>query len=270
MKATWTGLLACGLVLYYGVIHSASNPGVLLNPHALILVIGGTLAIGFLTYPVSRLSATLDFVIFGFLFRMKKEEVSVARDIISCVDNHYKMFPTFETSSKPHPFLREMNDLLGNSAVSADDMETILVDRRNAIKRRYLDDAKTLNNLAKYPPHLGLMGAASGMIEMMSQLGKSGTETIGASLAIALGATLWGVGLNNFIFLPLADNSTKAAEDEIYLRDIIIECGVYMKRNGSYRMAIQTCLNRLAIEDRVNLKKEYNDLLRQRRMPNVA
>lgn len=268
MKATWTGVFACIVVIYFGIVHSAKNPMVLLNSHALILVLGGTCAIALLTYSVSRLMAVMDFIIFGFLFRLKKEEDAVARDLIAYIDSFYRQSPSFEVSGKVHPFLVEGFQYAQRNDVSIKEMEGALLDRRNSVKRRYLEDAKILNNIAKYPPHLGLLGAASGMIEMMSGLGKDGVDSIGASMAVALAATLWGVGMNNFVFLPLSDNSMKASEDEIYLRDIIMECCLMMKRHAPYEDVIRTCLNRLSLRDRAKITQEYKEI-QKKRLENV-
>lgn len=265
MKATWVGVISCCLVIYYGIVHSASNPAVLLNFHALILVVGGTIAIALLTYSSTRLLEVLDFILFGFLFRIKKEETIAARDLIAHIDVYYRKPQSFEISGKPHPFITESFRLLYDKELDAKKLETILLDRRNAVKRKYLEDAKILNNIAKYPPHLGLLGAASGMIEMMAGLGTSGVDSIGASMAIALSATLWGVGLNNFVFLPLSDNSMKISEDEIYLRDIIIECCVLIKRQATHDDVINCCFNKLALLDRVKLTSDYRDIRQEQK-----
>lgn len=270
MKATWTGLFACIAVVYFGIVHSAKNPWILLNSHALILVIGGTLAIALLTYSAPRLMAVMDFILFGFLFKMRKQEDAVARDLIAHIDRHFNQFPSFEMTGKPHPFLVESFQYIYRSDISAKEFETILIDRRNSVKRSYLEDAKILNNIAKYPPHLGLLGAASGMIEMMGGLGKDGVDSIGASMAVALAATLWGVGLNNFVFLPLADNSMKASEDEIYLRDIMIECSLLIKKGKAHEEVIRTCLNRLSLKDRAQITAEYKQLVLKRPKSHAA
>lgn len=229
---------------------------VLLNAHAVILVCGGTIAISFLTYSPTRLMEVLDFIFFGFLFRWKKTEIAVAKELISCVDRYYRNLPSFPQREQPHPFLKDAMELLAKQKLAPHTVQEALLDKRNSVKRKFMEDAKILNNIAKYPPHLGLLGAASGMIEMMSGLGVSGTNSIGASMAIALSATLWGVGLNNFVFLPLADNATKAAEDELYLRDIIIECTVMMKKGSTHGEVIRTCLNKLSLVDSYKLRNE--------------
>lgn len=271
MRSSWVGLFFCLAVIYLGIVQSTSNPMVLLNPHALILVIGGTVAIAFLTYSYARLSAVMDFIVFGFLFKKNRDENTFAKDLIAHIDNKFKQFPTFEISESVHPFIKEADKILQSTSMTYEAYEATLKDRRNAVKRRYLEDAKILNNIAKYPPHLGLLGAASGMIEMMSGLGTSGVDTIGASMAVALSATLWGVGLNNFVFLPLADNSTKASEDELYQRDIVIECYLMIKRKEPHEDIVKTCLNRLDLVDRGSLSQEYRAMDQSRRgQPYVA
>lgn len=98
------------------------------------------------------------------------------------------------------------------------------------------------------------------MVEMMSGLGKVGIDMIGASMAVALTATLWGVGLNNFIFLPLADNSTKSAEDDLFIRDVIIETCLLIKKGASYEDVIKNCLNKCSITDRFEISKKVKIL----------
>jgi chemotaxis protein MotA len=255
MKSTWTGILICGLVIYFGVVHSAGNPAILLNSHALILVLGGTIGIAYLTYSAKRLNQVYNYIVFGFLFKTKKNESSVIHDIFAMIDAYYELVPRFSPTGDLFPFLKDAMNLLENPEYDATTLQEILVDRRNSVKRLYLEDAKILNNIAKYPPHLGLLGAASGMIGMMSGLGKVGIESIGASMAVALTATLWGVGLNNFVFLPLADNSTKAAEDDLFLRDIIIETCIQMKKGYSHKKVITNCRNKLSMMDHYEVSR---------------
>jgi chemotaxis protein MotA len=238
--------------------------------HAMILVCGGTVAIAFLSYSTERLIEVFNFVFFGFLFRFKKTESTLARDLISFIDHRFRRPPSFEIRGTVHPFIVESFKLLDRHDLDFKQTKKTLLDRRNAVKRRYTEDAKILNNIAKYPPHLGLLGAASGMIEMMTMLGKTGVDGIGGAMAIALSATLWGIGLNNFVFLPLSDNSMKSAEDEIYLRDVILECALMIKRNEDYDAVIRTVIGRLALSDRAGVQKEYQAIQDQIRNSDAA
>ncbi len=257
VKSSWIGIVACCLVIYFGVVHASSTPAVLLNEHALILVIGGTFAIMLLTYSIPRLLEVMDYILFGFLFRAARGDLKFAMELLLQIDVYYNEPAVFHKVSRPHPFIEEAMSLTRKEELDVKNLQIILVDRKNALKRKYMEDAKILNNIAKYPPHLGLLGAASGMIEMMSGLGKVGVETIGLAMATALTATLWGVGLNNFVFLPLADNATKAAEDELYRREIVIECCLMMKRKVPHGLVISACANKLPFLDRQTILNRY-------------
>jgi chemotaxis protein MotA len=270
MKTSWIGVILCALVIYFGIVHSLGNSMMLLNAHAAILVVGGTFAIVFLTYSPSRISEVLDFILLGFLFRHQRTELHIARDLICAIDEHYDHPAVFVRQRKPHPFIDEAFKMLNKDNLDIHSLFKILQARRDAVKRRYSEDAKILNNIAKYPPHLGLLGAASGMIEMMSGLGSAGVGRIGAAMAVALSATLWGVGLNNFVFLPLSDNSSKAADDEVFCRDLIIECCLQIKKGEDHDTVIETCLSRLSFADRSAILKDYQYEKPRRKVIRVA
>lgn len=142
MKNTWFGIILIGIVIYFGIVHSASDPLILLNSHAIILVIGGTLAVSFLTYSPQRLNQVLNFILFGFLFKIKKTELETMKDIISKVDLIYGVEPRFPLSNKNHPFILESFKLLNNPKYDIKKIHETLLDRRNSVKRQYLEDAK--------------------------------------------------------------------------------------------------------------------------------
>ncbi len=252
-KSSLFGLALCGLVTYFGIMHGMSM-GTLFNSHALILVIGGTIAIAILSYPMKRLKDVLSFINKGFLFKTKNSDIQMIEDLIISVKSRYGNNNLAVAGYKPHPFIQDSLRLLDEPDLSVNDVAHILKSRKDAVKKRYFEDAKILNNIAKYPPHLGLLGASSGMIQMMAGLGKGGIETIGAAMAVALTATLWGIFLNNFIFLPLSDNATKAAEDEMYFREIVCESMIMLKSNMQEKVVTEIIVSRLMSVDRLAMK----------------
>ncbi|MFN7727862.1 MAG: hypothetical protein ACK5P7_01765 [Bdellovibrio sp.] len=65
------GFAVAGLVLYFGVIHGAKDPAIFLDTHALILVIGGTLAATLIAYPVKQLKDLGQFLAYGVFLKSK-------------------------------------------------------------------------------------------------------------------------------------------------------------------------------------------------------
>lgn len=257
-SSVFIGLIACVTVVYFGIIHGLSAPSMLLNGHALILVMGGTVAITLFSYSFEKISEVWNFVNNGFFFKKTKKDVAMIEDLLVTVKNWYNN--SWYQNSSNHPFVNDSFRILNEADISAADVTHILHARRDAVARKYFEDAKVLNNIAKYPPHLGLLGASSGMIQMMVSLGKGGIEVIGSAMAVALTATLWGIFLNNFIFLPLSDSATKAAEDEMYIRNMIVEAVILIKRGHPEKVVTETVVSRLSAPQRIALKSKFKQL----------
>lgn len=257
-SSVFIGVVACAVVVYFGIVHGLSAPSMLLNSHALILVMGGTVAITLFSYSMEKISEVWNFVNNGFFFKKTKKDVAMIEDLLVTVKNWYNQ--SWYQNSSNHPFVNDAFRILSEADISAADVTHILNARREAVARKYFEDAKVLNNIAKYPPHLGLLGASSGMIQMMMGLGKGGIETIGSAMAVALTATLWGIFLNNFIFLPLSDSATKAAEDEMYIRNMIVEAVILIKKGHPEKVVTETVVSRLSAPQRIALKHKFRQL----------
>ncbi len=268
-KSGLFGLGLCGLVTYFGIVHGMSM-STLFNSHALILVLGGTVAIAVFSYPLERLGDVIQFVNKGFLFKRKNSDFKMIEDLVLSIKTWYGTDGIEIDVSRTHPFVRDSFRILQEPGLDSDDVSHILKSRKDAVKRKYFEDAKILNNIAKYPPHLGLLGASSGMIAMMAGLGKGGIEIIGGSMAVALTATLWGIFLNNFIFLPLSDNANKAAEDEMYFRDIVCESIVMLKCNMQEKVVTETVVSRLMSIDRIAIKHKITKMKEQLGLQHAA
>jgi chemotaxis protein MotA len=75
-----------------------------------------------------------------------------------------------------------------------------------------------------YAPTIGILGAVMGLIHVMENL--SDPSKLGAGIAVAFVATIYGVGLANMIFLPIAKKlmahiSTLANVREMFVDGIV-------------------------------------------------
>jgi chemotaxis protein MotA len=223
------GVAAC--ILWFGVFRTATQPGLFLDPHALLLVLGGTLAAALIAYPVGRLVDLGRMFIYGFLFKRLSDNEAIVRELVVSAITARISPAALAYRKSSHPFLSEGYQLIAEGKVPADHLREILNQRSRYFRRSYMADAKLLTALAKFPPAFGLLGASTGMIAMMINLGTGGQETIGPAMAIALVATFWGIALANFVLLPLADYATRTANDDTSTRQIIVE-GLVMLKEG--------------------------------------
>lgn len=221
-KSFLFGVFVVSSVIYFGILSHAKSPLVFLDPHAILIVVGGTLAAGFIAFQGQSLTRVLDFVIWGALFRRKRRYLKVAKDI-AIIRASYLGGKNPPNSDSFDPFLREGIEFLFDRKATSVGLVDLLRTRSSYFLKLYRNDAKVLASLAKYPPAFGLLGAATGMIEMMQNLGAGGSSAIGQAMAVALVATFWGIAIANFFILPLADAAARAAQDDSTLRDLIID-----------------------------------------------
>ena len=78
----------------------------------------------------------------------------------------------------------------------------ILMLELEALESRQLQSAKVYEAMGGYSPTIGIIGAVMGLIHVMQNL--SDPSKLGAGIATAFVATIYGVGLANLFFIPVA------------------------------------------------------------------
>lgn len=246
------GAIFAFVILYHGGISMVENPIMFFDPHALLLVVGGTISASMLAFPVAHLSQVFDFILFSVFRSKKHNHLELAKEMTEIHRGLQENDPQVGFSAYSHPFLTEGVALLGaKEPISQNDLSEILEDRIYSFNRKYLQDAKVLHAIAKYPPAFGLLGATTGMIAMMANLGTAGgPESIGRAMAVALVATFWGIAASNFLLLPLADNAQKAFLSDQFTREFIREGVLLMRKNVSRKLFVERISSMLPIDQR--------------------
>jgi chemotaxis protein MotA len=90
-----------------------------------------------------------------------------------------------------------------------------------------------------YSPTIGILGAVLGLIHVMENL--SEPSKLGAGIAVAFVATIYGVGLANLVFLPMA-NKLKAHIARMVVRREMIVDGLVGIANGDNPRIIESRL----------------------------
>lgn len=82
------------------------------------------------------------------------------------------------------------------------------------------NSAKVLEAGGGYAPTIGIIGAVLGLIHVMSNL--SDINKVGTGIAAAFVATIYGVGLSNIFFLPLAGRIKMRMHEESKLMEMML------------------------------------------------
>ena len=259
--SSFLGFMIAGFVLYFGVLHGAKDPAIFLDTHALLLVIGGTMAASLIAFPLRQLFDLGNFLMYGVLLKTKTDPVALIEDVRRCSASNGD--PTFLNKlDGMHPFLAESFSLWKRNYLDRTQLEDVLHSRRLAFKKKYQQDAKVLNAIAKYPPAFGLLGASTGMIAMMTNLGgPGGTASIGAAMAIALVATFWGIAAANFVLLPLADYAQRVIVLDQEIRELIIEGVLMIVDRKEETVLLETLRSRLQMDERYKVIRQMRPRL---------
>jgi len=99
--------------------------------------------------------------------------------------------------------------------------------------------AKVFEGMGGYSPTIGIIGAVMGLIHVMNNL--ADPSKLGSGIATAFVATIYGVGMANLFFLPMASKLKSIIHGQTQFREMIIE-GIISIAEGENPRNIETKL----------------------------
>ncbi|MHB8472811.1 MAG: flagellar motor protein [Gammaproteobacteria bacterium] len=100
--------------------------------------------------------------------------------------------------------------------------------------------AKVYEGMGGYCPTVGIIGAVMGLIHVMNNL--ADPSSLGSGIAVAFVATIYGVGLANLFFLPMASKLKSVIHGQTQFREMVIE-GIISIAEGENPRNIETKLH---------------------------
>ncbi len=106
-------------------------------------------------------------------------------------------------------------------------------------EKHHLDASRVWQAAGGYAPTIGILGAVLGLIHVMENL--SDPSKLGGGIAVAFVATIYGVGSANLFFLPMSGKLKYLIEQEVVMREMLIE-GLVSIANGENPRVIESKL----------------------------
>ena len=131
---------------------------------------------------------------------------------------------------------------LAIDGTDADEVALILgseVDTKRAADK---SAAKIFTDMGGFAPTIGIIGTVLGLVKVLGHL--SSPSKLGAEIASAFVATLWGVMTANVFWLPMGNRLKRVSEAECEQMDLIIE-GILAIQAGSNPRVIEQRLQSL-------------------------
>ncbi|WP_171273435.1 flagellar motor protein [Aeromonas media] len=107
-----------------------------------------------------------------------------------------------QAEEESDPFTRQGLTMIVDG-VSIEDIRRLLEADIDIEQERNEHAARVFEAMGGYSPTIGIIGAVIGLIQAMFHLEEPGT--LGAGIAIAFVATIYGVGFANLLYLPIAN-----------------------------------------------------------------
>jgi chemotaxis protein MotA len=226
--STLIGFLAAVSVFSGALITSAKNFSIFLDSHAILIVVGGTAAATQICFSLSKVIGLTRVFFKRILGRSKIDYLALIDQIVFLSQSNRKGRQAFEAAITKirDPFLADAAKVLFwlDAEISPEDLRSLLETRAETHFERYIQEAEIFRVMSRFPPAFGLLGTTLGMIALLQALGKADSKNlIGPSMSIALVATLYGIVLSNFLFIPIAENLTQQSRDDLISRRIVVE-----------------------------------------------
>jgi chemotaxis protein MotA len=103
---------------------------------------------------------------------------------------------------------------------------------------------------------MGVLGTVMGLVHVLEYLGAGDIEKLGHGIAAAFIATLYGVGSANVIFLPLANRLKKLSQEEVLVREMMIDGILGIQAGENPRVIQQKLLGFLSPAHRAKASAE--------------
>ncbi|MBA57449.1 MAG: flagellar motor protein [Pseudomonadales bacterium] len=194
----------------------------LANGPAAVIVLGGTLGAAMLQTPMPtfRHSFTvLKWVFFPPVVNMKEKIDHVITWSMTARKEGLLGLEAI-TDNETDKFARKGLQLLVDGG-EPESIRNILEVELLTQEDKDLHAAKVFEAMGGYSPTIGIIGAVMGLIHVMGNL--ADPSKLGAGIATAFVATIYGVGAANLIFLPIAAKLKSTIKAQSSQREMIIE-----------------------------------------------
>lgn len=221
--------------VFLAMMMDGSNPAVLFKPAPLVLVFGGTIAVGaagFMKRDMKEIKGIL-MSAFGVPDPNTDEDIESIFQFASIARKDGLL--ALESASKDitDPFLKQCVQLAVDGT-DPEEMEDILEGEIDATEQHLKMGAKFFQDLGGFSPTLGIIGTVIGLIHVLANL--NDPASLGAAIGSAFTATLWGVLAANVFWLPIANKLKRAAQIEVARKRMIVDGMLAVQAGSSPRM----------------------------------
>lgn len=220
------GGLAIGLVAIAGsVLLDGGDLRAFWNLPAFLIIFGGTVGATMVTTSLKdtlRLPRLVKMALFPHVSLRPDEVVATLVDFAQTARKEGVLALQDRVSANGvDPFLVKGLELVIDGADETIVRE-IMQTEIHSMKSRHAKGIEIFGIMGGYAPTMGIIGTVMGLVHVLSKLGE-GTDSLGQGIAVAFLATFYGIFSANVLFLPMSGNLKAKSEEEVQMREVIME-----------------------------------------------
>ncbi|WP_243230409.1 motility protein A [Microbacterium sp. CIAB417] len=228
--------LLLGLVLAFGALLAmitleGASFAALLLPAPMVLVFGGTIAVGIASGTMR--DAVVAVKALPRAFRGERRTAQAVIDTIVGFAETARAEGLLAlerfVDDEPDPFLKQSLQSIADGT-DAEELRLVMEDEIASAAARSRTAARFYSTLGGFAPTVGIIGTVVSLTHVLEKLDEP--STLGPLIAAAFVATLWGLLSANFIWLPIGGRLRRLGELEIERMTVMME-GMLAVQAGS-------------------------------------
>jgi chemotaxis protein MotA len=234
-KASFGGVLLALAGIIAGLLLEGGNLGQIVQPTAAMIVFGGTLGAVLLQFPLRTVVGACRRLAQVF-FTPREQNQQLIETLIGFANKARRSGVVSldpDLKSIEDPFLRQALTLAvdGTEPAELRNIMSVSLESRSEMDERL---PAVFESAGGFSPTIGILGAVLGLIQVMQHLDK--IEEVGKGIAVAFVATIYGVGIANLFFLPIAGKLRIRIREDHARREMMLEGVVSILEGSNPRM----------------------------------
>lgn len=226
---TVIGIIAGFAVIILGIQQSGSVV-TFIDPASIFIVVGGTASAIVISFPINELVGVVG-VVQKTIFATTQPVTETIATLVSFAERARR-----EGILALERHMEEIEDeflskgiQLAVDGTEPELMRSILTTELDYVEKRHSSGKSIIDTCGALSPAFGMIGTLIGLVLMLQTM--EDPSTIGPKMSVALITTFYGAVMANLIFIPLSTKLGRRSEEEILVKEMMIE-GILSIQSG--------------------------------------
>lgn len=234
-KSSIGGVLLAVVGIVAGLLMEGGHLGQILQPTAAVIVFGGTMGAVLLQFPLVVVVAAFKNMAHVFTAPRKQDDelIKLLIGFANKARRNGVVSLDADLASIQDPFLRQAM-MLAVDGTEPTDLRNIMQVSLGSMTESEDRLPAVFESAGGFSPTIGILGAVLGLIQVMQHL--DDISEVGRGIAVAFVATIYGVGIANLFFLPMAGKMRLRVRSEYQRREMMLEAVISILEGMNPRM----------------------------------